>query len=208
MILHGYWRSSAAYRVRIALNWKGIAYENSPVDLRAGAHHGADYLGLNPQGLVPCLIDGPAALTQSLAIIEYLEETHPSPPLLPADPVGRAKVRAAALAIACDIHPINNLRILNYLRGEMGQPQDKVDGWVRHWIAEGFSALEATAGEGPYLFGAAVTLADLCLVPQLYNARRVAADLTPYPKLTAIEANLLSLPAFDRARPENQPDAG
>ena len=207
MILRGYWRSSAAYRVRIALHWKGLAFESRPVDLRVGAQYEAAYLGLNPQGLVPCLEDGPAALTQSLAIIEYLEETYPGPPLLPADPVGRAKVRAASLAVACDIHPINNLRVLNYLRDELGQPPPAVNAWVRHWIAEGFKALEASAGEGPYLFGPAVTMADLCLVPQLYNARRFEADLSPYPRLIEIEHSLLSLPAFEAARPENQTDA-
>jgi maleylacetoacetate isomerase len=207
MILHGYWRSSAAYRVRIALNWKGIEAEPREIDLRSGAHHAADYLTVNPQGLVPCLVDGPAALGQSLAIIEYLEETHPQPPLLPADPASRAKVRAAALGVVADIHPINNLRVLNYLRDTLGQPQDAIDGWVRHWIAEGFRPLEAIAG-APYLFGDAVTMADLCLVPQMYNARRFGLDLAPYPKLTAIEANLLALPAFDKARPEMQPEAG
>ncbi|MDB5394017.1 MAG: maiA [Rhodospirillales bacterium] len=207
MILHGYWRSTAAYRVRIALNLKGLEVADSPVDLQTGAQRDPDYLALNPQGLVPCLVDGPTALSQSLAIIEYLEETHALPPLLPADPVARAKVRAASLAIACEIHPINNLRVLNYLRGELGQPQDALDGWIRHWIAEGFAALEAGAGQGPYLFGAAVTMADLCLVPQIYSARRFGTELTRYPRLTEIERNLLALPAFDRARPENQPDA-
>ena len=207
MILHGYWRSSAAYRVRVALNWKGIEAEPHAIDLRAGAHHAADYLALNPQGLVPCLVDGPAALTQSLAIIEYLEETHPDPPLLPADPVDRAKVRATALAVVADIHPINNLRVLNYLRDALAQPQDAIDAWIRHWIAEGFAPLEATA-DAPYLCGDAVTMADLCLVPQMYNARRFAVDLAPFPKLVAIEERLLALPAFDKARPEMQPDAG
>jgi maleylacetoacetate isomerase len=206
MILHGYWRSSASYRVRIALNWKGIGAGVHNVDLRVGAHHAPEYLALIPQGLVPSLEDGPLLLGQSLAIIEYLEETHPNPPLLPASPVDRARVRAATLAIACDIHPLNNPRIMNYLRGEMGQPQDAIDAWIKHWIAEGFGPLEATAG-APYLCGDTVTMADLCLVPQLYNARRFSVDLSPYPKLTAIEANLLALPAFDKARPENQPDA-
>ena len=208
MILHGYWRSSASYRVRIALNWKGIEAGAHNIDLRAGAHHAPEYLALNPQGLVPSLEDGPLLLGQSLAIIEYLEETQPNPPLLPTGPVDRARVRAAALAIACDIHPLNNPRIMNYLRGEMGQPQDAIDAWIKHWIAEGFGPLEATAGGAPYLCGDAVTMADLCLVPQLYNARRFSVDLEAYPKLTAIEANLLALPAFDKARPENQPDAG
>ena len=207
MIRVGYFRSSAAFRVRIALHWKGLAFESRPIDLRAGAHHDTAYLGLNPQGLVPCLEEGPHALTQSLAIIEYLEETHPDPPLLPADPVGRAKVRAVSLAVACDIHPINNLRVLNYLKDELGQPPPVVEAWVRHWIAEGFKALEAMAGDGPYLCGPAVTMADLCLVPQLYNARRFACDLSPYPKLAQIEAHLLTLPAFEAAKPENQADA-
>jgi len=207
MILHGYWRSSASFRVRIALNWKGIQADAHGVDLRIGAHHAPDYLALNPQGLVPSLEDGPLLLSQSLAIIEYLEEIQPNPSLLPARPADRARVRAAALAVTCDIHPLNNPRVVNYLRGEMGQSQDAIDVWARHWIAEGFGPLEAIAG-GLYLCGEAVTMADLCLVPQLYNARRVGVDLTPYPKLTAIEANLLALPAFDKARPENQPDAG
>jgi maleylacetoacetate isomerase len=207
MILHGYWRSSAAYRVRIALNWKGIEAERHEVDLRVGAHRGADYLSVNPQGLVPSLADGPAVLNQSLAIIEYLEETHPNPPLLPASPIERAKVRAAALGIVADIHPIANLRVLGYLRDTLGQTQDVIDAWIRHWIAEGLGPLEAIAG-APYLCGDAVTLADLCLVPQLYNARRFAVDIEAYPKLKAIEAKLLALPAFDKARPENQPEAG
>jgi maleylacetoacetate isomerase len=207
MILVGYWRSSAAYRVRIALNWKGLDYTAAPVDLRTGAHRDADYLELNPQGLVPCLVDGPAALSQSLAIIEYLEETRPTPPLLPEGSVARARVRSVALSIACDIHPINNLRILNYLRGEMSQPPPAVDAWIRHWIGAGLSPLEAIAGHGPYLFGEAVTIADLCLVPQLYNARRFGFDFGAYPNLLEIERNLLAVPAFDRARPENQPDA-
>jgi maleylacetoacetate isomerase len=206
MILHGYWRSSASYRVRIAFNWKGIQAVAHGVDVRIGAHHAPDYLALNPQGLVPSLEDGPLMLSQSLAIIEYLEEIQPNPPLLPAGPADRARVRAAALAVACDIHPLNNPRVTNYLRGEMGQSQDAIDVWAKHWIAEGFGPLEAIAG-APYLCGDAVTMADLCLVPQMYNARRVGVDLTPYPKLTAIVANLLALPAFDMARPENQPDA-
>jgi maleylacetoacetate isomerase len=207
MILHGYWRSTAAYRVRIALAWKGLDFENSPVDVRIGEQRRPDYLVLNPQGLVPCLVDGPVTLSQSLAIMEYLEDTHPVPPLLPADPMARAKVRSASLAIVCDIHPINNLRVMDYLRGELGQPQEALDRWIRHWNAQGLAALEADAGQGPYLFGQAVTMADLCLVPQIYSARRFGTDLTPYPRLVEIERNLLALPAFDRARPENQPDA-
>ena len=206
MILYSYWRSSAAWRARIALAWKGIDYETRTVDLRAGAHRGVDYGQVNPQGLVPCLVDGDAVLTQSLAIVEYLEERYPEPALLPSGPAARARVRAAALVIAADIHPINNLRVLNYLKGELGQPQDALDPWMAHWIAEGFRVLEATAGS-PYLFGDAVTLADLCLVPQLYNARRFGVDLVPYPRLLAVESRLMALPAFDLTRPDNQPDA-
>jgi maleylacetoacetate isomerase len=206
MILYSYWRSSAAWRARIALAWKGIDYETRTVDLRAGAHRGPDYGQVNPQGLVPCLVDGDAVLSQSLAIIEYLEERYPTPALFPADPVARAKVRAAALVIAADIHPINNLRVLNYLKGELGQPQDALDRWMTHWIVDGFRVLEARAGS-PYLFGDAVTMADLCLVPQLYNARRFGVDLSAFPRLCEVEARLMELPAFDLTRPDRQPDA-
>ena len=206
MILYSYWRSSAAYRVRIALAWKGIGYEVRPVDLRAGAHRDAEYLSVNPQGLVPCLIDGDAVISQSLAIIEYLEERHPEPALLPKDSAQRAKVRGAAQVIAADIHPINNLRVLNYLKSTCGQDQASLDRWITHWIAEGFATLEASAG-APYLFGDNVTMADLCLVPQFYNARRFGVDMSPYPKLSAVEGNLLGLPAFAAAHPDKQPDA-
>lgn len=206
MILYSYWRSSAAYRVRIALALKGIDYEVRTVDLRVGAHRDPVYLGVNPQGLVPCLIDGDAAFSQSIAIMEYLEERFPEPALLPKDPAGRAKVRAAAQVIASDIHPINNLRVLNYLKAELGQEQPALDRWMARWIGAGFGVLEANAG-APYLFGDAVTMADLCLVPQFYNARRFGVDLSMFPKLTAVERNLLALPAFEAARPENQPDA-
>ncbi len=206
MILYSYWRSSAAYRVRIALALKGIDYEVRPVDLRTGAHRDAKYLDVNPQGLVPCLIDGDAVISQSLAIIEYLEERHPEPALLPKDPVKRAKVRAAAEVIAADIHPINNLRVLSYLKRECGQDQAALDRWMTHWIAGGFAGLEANAG-APYLFGDNVTTADLCLVPQFYNARRFGVDLSAYPRLGAIERNLLALPAFAAAHPDRQPDA-
>jgi maleylacetoacetate isomerase len=207
MILHGYWRSSAAYRVRIALNIKGVTYSNKPVNLRIGGQRDPDYLALNPQGLVPTLITEQTALTQSLAIIEYLEELHPHPSLLPKDPLARARVRAAALSIAADIHPINNIRVLNYLRKDLDLPPMSVDSWIKHWIEEGFTALEKIASTGPYLFGKSVTMADLCLVPQMYNARRFGAVLKAYPKLTEIERNLANLDAFERARPENQPDA-
>lgn len=213
MRLHTYYRSSAAYRVRIALNLKGLAYESLPRHLsRAGGEHRKpEYLALNPQGLVPVLeVDG-SALTQSLAIIEYLEEAHPEPPLLPRESLARARVRAFALAIACDIHPLNNLRVLNYLRAPLGLDAAAVDSWYRHWIACGFAALEEeatrAAGNRRHLFGDATSLADVCLVPQMYNARRFGCDLQPYPTLCAISAHLEGLPAFARAAPEAQADA-
>ncbi len=206
MILYSYWRSSAAYRVRIALAWKGIAYEVRPVDLRAGAQCDAAYLGVNPQGLVPFLVNGDVAISQSIAIIEYLEELHPDRALLPKDPAARAKVRAAAAVVVADIHPINNMRVLAYLKRELGQEQAVLDRWIAYWIAEGFAVLEANAG-APYLFGDSVTTADLCLVPQFYNARRFGVDLSAYPRLAAVERNLLELPAFAAAHPDKQPDA-
>ena len=206
MILYSYWRSSAAYRVRIALAMKGIAHEVRTVDLRTGKHRDPAYLGVHPQGLVPCLVDGDVAITQSLAIIEYLDELYPEPALLPKDPAGRARVRAAAAVIASDIHPINNLRVLNYLKAELGQPQAVLDRWMAHWIDDGFTALEASAG-APYLFGDRVTMADLCLVPQFYNARRFGVDLSAFPRLSAVEGNLLALPGFAAAHPDKQPDA-
>ena len=207
--LYGYWRSSAAYRVRIALALKGLDYDHKGIDLRAGAQSGVGFKLLNPQGLVPYLIDGEVGLNQSLAIIEYLDETYPEPRLLPSDPVARARVRAAALAIACDIHPLNNLRVLKYLKNALGQEQAEIDAWAQHWIETGFAALEeiAEGSPGPYLFGGAVTLADVCLVPQMYNARRVRADLTRFPRLVEIDKALNALPAVRKARPEAQPDA-
>ena len=213
MKLFSYYRSSAAYRVRIALNYKGIPHGTVPVHLTrdGGQQHSESYRELNPQGLVPALADDGHVIGQSLAIIEYLEETHPEPPLLPGDFAGRAQVRAMALGIACDIHPLNNLRVLNYLRGTLGQGDPQVAEWVRHWIGEGFKALEELAcrhGDGRhYLHGDRVTLADVCLVPQMYNARRYYCDLTPHPALVAIDAHLTTLPAFAAARPDVQPDA-
>jgi maleylpyruvate isomerase len=213
MKLYGYFRSSATYRTRIALNFKGLTWEGVPVDLRAptNAQHSPEFRALNPQGLIPVLTDGPYTLTQSLAIIEYLEETHPEPALLPRPAAERAQVRALALAIACDIHPLNNSRVLNYLRAPLGCDETAVNAWYAHWIAEGFTALEQEArrlsGDGRHLYGTAVTLADVCLVPQMYNAQRFRCDLEPYPTLCAISAHLETLPAFARAAPQAQPDA-
>ncbi|MDE2339096.1 MAG: maleylacetoacetate isomerase [Gammaproteobacteria bacterium] len=210
MQLFTFFRSSAAYRVRIALNFKGIAYESVPVDLRPGEHRRPEYLARNPQGLVPALADGGAVIGQSLAILEYLEETHPEPPLLPREPLARAQVRAMALAIACDLHPLNNLRVLNYLRGPLGQDEQSVNAWYRHWIGVVFAGLEVQArasSDARTLFAGHVTLADVCLVPQLFNARRFQCDLAPFPTLTAVGAHLESLPAFAQAAPAAQPDA-
>ena len=212
MKLYTYFRSSAAYRVRIALNLKGVACESAPIDLRPGAHRQPDYLARNPQGLIPALEDGTAVISQSLAIIEYLEEIHPQPPLLPRSPLDRARVRSMALGIACDIHPLNNLRVLNYLRSPLGHDEAAVDEWYRHWIAEGFRGLEEEAkrasGDGRHMFGTELTLADVCLVPQMFNARRFKCNVEPFPTLRAICANLETLPAFARAAPQAQPDAG
>jgi maleylacetoacetate isomerase len=205
-ILHDYYRSSAAYRVRIALNIKGIEYESRPVNLLESAQKSDAYRALNPQGLVPMLeIDG-LRLTQSLAIIVYLDQAFPEPPLVPRDPADGAHVRAMALAIACDIHPLNNLRVVKYLEGELGVDKDARNAWYRHWISEGFAALEAMAAHqaGEFLFGDAPTVADVCLVPQMYNARRFDVPLEPYPTLLRAEGNAVKLDAFERAHPDNQ----
>jgi maleylacetoacetate isomerase len=213
MKLYTYFRSSAAFRTRIALNLKGIDYQAVPVDLRAGAsaHRKPEFLAINPQGLVPVLEHDGTTITQSLAIIEYLDEAYPNPPLLPAAPVDRAQVRAMALAVACDMHPLNNLRVLNYLRSSLGRDEETVNAWYRHWIAEGFRGLEEDAkrltGDGRHMFGKDVTLADVYIVPQMYNARRFKCDVAPYPTLRAICAHLETLPAFANAGPEAQPDA-
>jgi maleylpyruvate isomerase len=212
MKLYDYFRSSAAYRVRIALKLKGVAPERAFVHLRKGAQREEAYLALNPQGLVPSLVtDGGDVLTQSLAIIEWLEESCPMPPLLPAETVGRARVRAIALSIACDIHPLDNTRVLGYLTGTLGVTEAQKDGWYKYWIDVGFEALETRlareAATGRFCHGDAPTIADICLVPQLANARRVAMDLAPYPTLTRIETACLALPAFADAAPGRQPDA-
>ena len=213
MKLYDYFRSSAAYRVRIALNLKGVVPdERTFVHLRMGSQRAQDYLALNPQGLVPALaLDDGEVLTQSLAIIEYLDETHPEPPLLPVAPPARARVRGIALAIACEIHPLNNLRVLNYLIGTLGVAREQKDGWYKYWVDVGFEALEKKLSQeretGVFCHGNAPTLADVCLVPQIANARRFNIDLSPYPTLTRIEAACLALPAFAGAAPERQPDA-
>jgi len=213
MDLYTYFRSSAAFRVRIALAIKNVSYRAVPVNLRlaGGEHRTAAYLERNPQGLVPALDVGAAVLSQSLAIIEYLEETRPSPPLLPQGSLERAQVRAMALGVACDIHPLNNLRVLEYLRGPLRQPQAAVQAWYEHWIATGLNGLESLAkrhsAAGRHLFGDSVTLADVCLVPQIANARRFKCDLSLYPTLVGIDAHLAALAPFAASRPELQPDA-
>lgn len=210
MKLYSYFRSSAAYRVRIALNLKNLRYELVSVHLvKDGGHnYRPQFRAINPQMRVPALItDAGEVLIQSLAIIEYLDETHPDPPLLPNDPVARAKVRALAQLIACDIHPLNNVGPLRYLKNQMGQQQPAIDAWYHHWVLDGFAALEALIEPGPYACGKAVTLADVCLVPQVANARRLKVPLEKFPKIVGVDAACLALPPFDRARPENQPDA-
>jgi maleylacetoacetate isomerase len=214
MKLYTYVLSSAAYRARIAVNLKGIECETVAVDLRTPAsdQHKPGYLAVNPQGLVPALIAEGTTIAQSLAIIEYLDEIHPDPPLLPRAPVDRARVRAMALAVACDLHPLNNLRVLRYLRSPLGHDQDTVNAWYRHWIAVGFAGLEQEAkrasGDGRHMFGSTVTIADICIVPQMYNARRFKCDTEPYPTLRRICAHLEAIPAFAKAAPEAQPELG
>lgn len=209
MILHGYWRSGAAYRTRIALSLKGLAYDQQGVDLRTGAQRSDAFVALNPQGMVPALeVDG-AVLTQSPAILEWLEETHPQPSLLPADPVGRAHVRAMAALIGCDIHPLNNLRVGKALRESFGADQAAVDAWAARWIVPGFTALEALVGQHGkgWCFGAAPTLADCYLIPQIYSARRFNVALDAFPRLLAIDGAAKAHPAFAAAHPDVQPDA-
>jgi maleylacetoacetate isomerase len=209
--LYSYFRSSAAYRVRIALNLKGLSHDTEFVHLikDGGQHTKPAYRALNPQALLPTLDHDGRVITQSLAIIEYLDEIHPKPPLLPGNAELRAKIRAFALAIACDIHPIDNLRVLNYLKSPLGHDQATVDTWYRHWVETGLAACEALLPATPstYCFGDQPTLADACLIPQMYNARRFKADLSAMPRLVAIDAACNKLPAFAQAVPEAQPDA-
>jgi maleylpyruvate isomerase len=208
MLLYDYFRSSAAYRVRIALNLKGVVAERRFVHLRKGEQRSPEYLAVNPQGLVPMLVVGETKLTQSLAIIEYLDEKIPEPALLPKTAEDRAYVRAIALAIACDIHPIDNTRVLKYLADPLGLDEPTRDEWYRHWIRTGFGALEAMLDRaGRCCFGDTPTLADIFLVPQVANARRLSVDLAPYPRIVAIDAHCCALPGFAAAAPARQPDA-
>jgi maleylacetoacetate isomerase len=210
MKLFGYFRSSAAFRVRIALNLKGLTYEDAFIHLRRGDQRGADFLAVNPQGLVPALeIDG-HTLIQSMAIGEYLDETHPQPPFLPADPIGRARVRALAAIVACDIHPVNNLRVLRYLSRPLGHDQAAIETWYNHWIKTGFEAFERLLtldrSTGEFCHGDQPGLADIALVPQVVNSERYKLDLSPHPTIARIYASCMKLDAFAAAHPNNQPD--
>jgi maleylacetoacetate isomerase len=206
VVLHDYYRSSASYRVRIALNLKGVAYEQHPVSLAKGEQREAAYTALNPQGFVPMLEWDEVRVTQSLAIFDFLDAQVREPPFVPSDPEGRAHVLALALTVACDIHPLNNLRVLRYLKNELGLEQDAVDAWYRHWVIEGLSALEALAAPraGRFLYGDQPGMADICLVPQLFNGRRFDVPMDAYPTLLRAEAAALELPAFQAAHPDRQ----
>jgi len=210
MKLYGYFRSSAAFRVRIALNLKKLDYDNAFIHLRRGDQAAPEFLGVNPQGLVPALEIGGQRLTQSLAIIEYLDETHPEPPLLPHDAAGRARVRALAAIVACDIHPLNNLRVLRYLHRPLGHDQGAIETWYNHWIDSGFGALERLLADDPhtgaFCHGDKPGLADIALVPQVYNAHRYPLDLTAYPTIMRVYQNCRALDAFAAADPHRQPD--
>lgn len=210
MKLYSYFRSSAAYRARIALALKGLTYETVSIHLtKDGGHqYAAAYRAINPQMRVPAFaLDNGDVLLQSLAIMEYLDETHPHPPFLPADPAARAHVRAVAQIIACDIHPLNNTGPLNYLRHNFNADEAAINAWYKNWVVAGFDAIEALIKPGPYAFGSEVGLADICLVPQVFNARRFKVPLEPYPKIVAVDAACAKLEAFEKARPENAPDA-
>jgi maleylacetoacetate isomerase len=206
IVLYDYAKSSAAYRVRIGLNLKGVDYASRQVNLLDSEQKGDAYRALNPQGLVPMLeVDG-HRITQSLAILVYLDQAYPEPRLMPADPFDGAHVRAMAMTVACDIHPLNNLRVLKYLKGELGQEQSAIDAWYSHWVSEGLAALEALAAPraGTFLFGDTPTLADVCLVPQMFNARRIKVPVEPYPTLLRADANAAALDAFAAAHPDRQ----
>lgn len=204
LTLYDYWRSSASYRVRLALAWKRLDYQSIPIDLRIDEQAAPDYRARNSQGLVPLLVTGESALSQSLAIIEYLDETCPQPPLLPPDPIGRALVRGAAQIVACDIHPVNNLRVLRYLKSPLGHDQAEIDTWARHWITAGLGALEAFAARhgGRFLYGDSLSIADLCLVPLLYNARRIDTDVSAFERLGRIESLIKGEVLFATAHPQ------
>jgi maleylpyruvate isomerase len=209
LLLHGYWRSGTSYRTRIGLNIKGLAYEQAPVDLRAGDQRSEAFRALNPQGLVPALETADGVLTQSSAILEWLEERHPEPPLLPEAPGERAIVRAMAMAVACDIHPLGNLRVLKYLKQPLGHEQPAIDSWIAHWIGEGFAALEMMIARhgGRFAYGDSLTLADCHLVPQFYAAQRYSVDLSPYPRLVESARQAMAEDPVRRAHPDYQPDA-
>jgi len=207
MKLYTYFRSSAAYRVRIALNLKGLAYDAVPVNLLKGEQRGEAYRAVNPQGRVPSLHVGEAVLLQSSAILEYLDEVYPEPPLLPADPVERARVRAVAGIVGCDIHPLNNSSSLAYLKTELGHGEAETDRWYAHWVRQGFEAIEALLDPAPFAFGSRPTMADLYLVPQVFNARRFRIALDAYPKILAADEACARHPAFEAAHPSRQPDA-
>jgi len=210
MKLYTYFRSSAAFRVRIALDLKGLKYEPVFIHLAKGEHRKAEYSGAYPQGLLPTLVDDGHALSQSLAIIEYLDETHPKPPLLPKDAAGRARVRSLSLLIACEIHPLNNLRTLQYLKRQLNQTEEQINTWYRHWIADGLIKLEADLARrasGAFCHGDTPTMADCCLVPQIFNAQRYNCDLAAYPTVMRVFNACMKLEAFERAQPAKQPDA-
>lgn len=209
MKLYTYFRSSAAFRVRIALNVKDLRYESLFVHLAKGEHRRPEYAKVNPQGLLPTLeLDDGIRLNQSLAIIEYLEDKYPRPPLLPSDAVGKARVRGLAALVACEIHPLNNLRVLQHLKRSLGQSEEQVNAWYRHWIADGLAKLEAQLDpKAKFAYGDAPTMADCCLVPQIFNAKRYDCDLAPYPTTMRVFEQCMRLEAFDRAQPAKQPDA-
>jgi maleylacetoacetate isomerase/maleylpyruvate isomerase len=213
LVLYSYWRSSAAFRVRIALNLKGLHYETRPVHLvrDGGEQHSPDYAAINPQQLVPTLVDGDNVMTQSMAIVEYLDDIHPQPSLLPSDAAGKARVRALAQIVGCDIHPIGNLRVLQRIGSQFSVDDEQKGNWMRHWISTGFQALESMLANsnktGRYCHGDMPGLADLCLVPQVYNARRWNMSLDDYPTILRIDAACAELDAFKAATPEQQPDA-